>query len=167
MRRRRLSFRRVILWAKRNVGRGGVFLPMQSDCVEQGANLAQDWKDFTMRLTHYLLAAALIALPASTVFAQQTTTTPEQRHTIARRSANQQARIAHGEADGQITPKGAATAERHQNHINQQDARMRSRDNGHLTSADRHKLATEQDKTSKGIHNRNHNAVTDPGVTPK
>ena len=115
-------------------------------------------------MKNLILAATLLALPVSAAFGQ---TTYKQRHTIAKRSANQQARIAHGEADGQITPRGAATAERNQNHINQQDARMRSRDNGHLTAADRHKLSSEQNATSKGIYNRNHNGVTDPGVTPR
>ena len=119
-----------------------------------------------MILKHLLLAASLIALPATAVLAQQTTT-PTQRHHIAARSANQQARINKGVADGQITPRGAARADAHQAHINNQDARMRARDNGHLTAADRHELAGEQDRTSRGIYDRNHNAATDPGVAPK
>ena len=111
-----------------------------------------------------VLAASLITLPLSSAFAQ--TTTYHQRHTIAARSGRQQARIAHGEADGQITPRGAAQAQRNQSRINNEDSRMRSRDNGHLTAADRHRLARQQDRTSKGIYDRNHNGVTDPGVTP-
>jgi hypothetical protein len=117
-----------------------------------------------MTMKHIVLAASLIALPVSTAFAQQTTY--KQRHTIAGRSTNQQARINKGVADGQITPKGAARADAHQSRINSEDARMRSRDNGHLTTADRHRLARQQDRTSKGIYDRNHNQATDPGVTP-
>ena len=93
-------------------------------------------------------------------------TTYHQRHSIARRSANQQARINKGEADGQITPRGAARADANQARINNEDSRMRSRDNGHLTAADRHRLARQQNRTSRGIYDRNHNGVADPGVTP-
>ena len=112
-----------------------------------------------------ILAASLLAFPLSSAFAQ--TTSYHQRHTIAARSGRQQARIAHGEADGQITPKGAAHAEANQNRINSEDSRMRSRDNGHLTASDRHRLARQQNRTSRGIYDRNHNAATDPGVTPR
>ncbi len=120
-----------------------------------------------MKIKFLLLTAAtaLLALaPAFTSASAQTTY--KQRHTIAKRSANQQARIQHGVADGQITPRGAAAAEHNQSRITNQDARMRSRDDGHLTSADRHKLASEQNATSRGIYDRNHNQYADPGVTP-
>lgn len=118
-----------------------------------------------MNLKCLVIAASLVAIPASTALAQQTTY--QQRHSINQRAANQQARINKGVADGQITPKGAAKAEANQARINSQDARMRSRDNGHLTAADRHKLAREQDRASQGIYDRNHNAATDPGVPPR
>lgn len=118
-----------------------------------------------MIVRNLLLAASLVALPATTVLAQNTTHT--QRHHIAARSANQQARINRGVADGQITPGGAARADAHQARINGQDARMRARDNGHLTANDRHKLAREQDRTSQGVYDRNHNQATDPGVAPR
>ncbi len=117
-----------------------------------------------MNLRNIVLAVSIAALPASAALAQTTTT---QRHHIAARSANQQARINKGVADGQITPGGAAHAEAKQNHINSEDQRMRSRDNGHLTAQDRHKLARQQNSTSKGIYDRNHNGVTDPGVAPR
>jgi hypothetical protein len=118
-----------------------------------------------MKLKTLLIAASLVVFPASSLLAQRTTY--NQRHTINQRSANQQARINKGVADGQITPGGAARADANQARINNQDARMRSRDNGHLTATDRHKLAREQDRTSRGIYDRNHNATTDPGVAPK
>ncbi len=118
-----------------------------------------------MNMKSVLLAATLVFLPASTLVAQ--TTTYNQRHTIAGRSANQQARINRGVADGQITPRGAAAADARQNRITSEDQRMRSRDNGHLTAQDRHKLARQQDRSSQGIYNRNHNATTDPGVAPR
>jgi hypothetical protein len=116
-----------------------------------------------MNFKSIVIAASLIAIPATSALAQ---TTYKQRHSINQRSANQQARINKGVADGQITPRGAARADANQARINNQDSRMRSRDNGHLTATDRHKLAREQDRTSKGIYDRNHNNVTDPGVAP-
>ncbi len=118
-----------------------------------------------MKLKSLVIAASLVAISASSALTQQTNY--HQRHTINQRSANQQARINKGVADGQITPGGAAKADANQSRINNQDARMRSRDNGHLTTADRHKLAREQDRTSKGIYDRNHNSTTDPGVAPR
>ena len=122
-----------------------------------------DMKSLDMK--SFLLAAALVSLPASTIVAQSTTY--NQRHTIAGRSANQQARINKGVTDGQITPKGAARADARQSHISSEDQRMRSHDDGRLTAGDRHKLARQQDRSSQGIYNRNHNAATDPGVTPR
>jgi hypothetical protein len=118
-----------------------------------------------MKIQTFLLAASLLTLPFATAFGQQTTSS--QRHSIAARSANQQARINKGVADGQITPKGAAHADANQARINSEDQRMRSRDNGHLTAANRHRLARQQNRTSRGIYDRNHNRVTDPGVAPK
>ena len=117
-----------------------------------------------MKLRGIVLASAILALPASCLLAQSTTY--KQRHTIAGRSANQQARINKGVADGQITAGGAARADKNQARISSEDQKMRSRDNGHLTATDRHKLARQQDATSRGIYDRNHNGVTDPGVVP-
>ena len=87
----------------------------------------------------------------ATLGAQQTT--HHQRHTINARDARQQARINRGVADGQITPRGAAAAN--------------ARQGGHLTAADRHRIARQQDRTSQNIYERNHNAATDPGVAPR
>lgn len=117
-----------------------------------------------MTINHLLLAATLVSLPASAVLAQ--TSTHHQRHTIAARSSRQQSRINKGVADGQITPKGAARADANQSRINSEDQSMRAADNGHLTASDRHTLARQQNRTSNGIYNRNHNQITDPGVTP-
>ena len=118
-----------------------------------------------MKFSTFVLAATLVTLPAAGVFAQ--TTTPAQRHSIHARQANQQARINHGVRDGQITPKGAAHAEANQARIASEQHSMRAADNGHLTAQDRHTLARQQDRDSKGIYTRNHNAATDPGVAPR
>ncbi len=117
-----------------------------------------------MNLKHLLLAATLVSLPASAAMAQ---TTYHQRHSIHARQRHQQARINRGVRDGQITPRGAARAENQQNRIDAREDRMRANDGGHLTAQDRHRLAREQDRSSRGIYDRNHNGYTDPGVAPR
>ncbi len=118
-----------------------------------------------MNVKSILIAASLVVLPISSAIAQ--TTTYSQRHSIQARQNNQQRRIAHGVQDGQITPRGAAAAERTQSHIATEDRNLRAADGGHLTTADRHKLARQQNRASQNIYNRNHNQYTDPGVTPR
>ena len=112
-----------------------------------------------------LIAASLVALPASSALAQRTTY--HQRHSVNARDARQQARINKGVADGQITPKGAAAADAHQAHLNAEQSNMRAADNGHLTAQDRHTIARQQNRTSQRVYDRNHNAATDPGVAPR
>jgi hypothetical protein len=118
-----------------------------------------------MHLKSLVIAASLLIIPASSAFAQRTTY--HQRHSINARQDRQQARIARGVQDGQITPGGAAHAEANQAKLASRENSMRAADGGHLTASDRHKLAREQDRTSRGIYNRNHNAATDPGVLPR
>ena len=118
-----------------------------------------------INLKNLVLAAALVALPLAGASAQ--TTTYHQRHSIHARQRRQQARISHGVRDGQITPRGAAHAEANQARISREQHADRAADGGHLTSSERHTIARQQDHTSQGIYNRNHNQATDPGVTPR
>ena len=118
-----------------------------------------------MNLKHLVLATSLFSLTATAAVAQHTTY--NQRHSIHARQNEQQARIDHGLRDGQITPRGAAHAERNQARIATEQRNMRAADGGHLTAQDRHTLARQQDRASHGIYDRNHNAATDPGVTPR
>ena len=117
-----------------------------------------------MNIKSVFIAASLVILPVSSAFAQQTTYA--QRHSIQARQNNQQRRIAHGVQDGQITPKGAAAAERTQSRIATEKRNDRAANGGHLTAQDRHQIARQQDRASQNIYNRNHNQYTDPGVTP-
>lgn len=117
-----------------------------------------------MNVKHILSLAMLVALPACTASAQ---TTYGQRHSIRARQAHQQARIDRGVRDGQITPRGAARAEANQARIASEEHNMRRADGGHLTAQDRHTLARQQNRTSRGIYDRNHNRYTDPGVIPR
>lgn len=116
-----------------------------------------------MTMKTMMIAASLLLVPATSMIAQ---TTYKQRHSINARENRQQARIAHGVKDGQITPRGAAAAERTQSRIATEDRNMRAADGGHLTAADRHTLARQQNRASQNIYNRNHNQYTDPGVVP-
>lgn len=116
-----------------------------------------------MKLTNLILAATLITLPVSAAMAQ---TTYSQRHSIRARQAHQQARINRGVRDGQITPNGAAHAEANQARIASEEHSMRQADGGRLTAQDRHRIARQQNRTSRGIYDRNHNQYTDPGVAP-
>ena len=116
-----------------------------------------------MKITTVLFAAALILVPVAGASAQ---TTYHQRHTVRARQSRQQARIAHGVRDGQITPKGASRAEANQAKISSEEHQDRAADGGHLTTQDRHQIARQQNSTSKGIYDRNHNQATDPGVAP-
>ena len=116
------------------------------------------------KLTTALLTIALGIVPVSGAMAQ---TTYHQRHNIHARQNRQQQRIAHGVRDGQITPAGAAHAERNQARLSNEQHQMRAADGGHLTAQDRHTLARQQDRTSQGLYDRNHNRATDPGVAPR
>lgn len=118
-----------------------------------------------MKFRDILLTTSLLTLSASGAVAQRTSY--QQRHSIRARQGRQQARIAHGVRDGQITPNGAARAEANQARISSEENSMRAADGGHLTAQDRHTLARQQDRASRGIYDRNHNQYTDPGVVPR
>ncbi len=110
------------------------------------------------------MAAVVLAVPVAGAMAQ--TTTYHQRHTVRARQSRQQARIAHGVRDGQITPRGASHAEANQARISSEEHGDRAADGGHLTTQNRHQIARQQNRDSQGIYNRNHNGATDPGVAP-
>ena len=120
-----------------------------------------------MTRTSLIKATLWATLVAASVPALTAQTTYDQRHSINARDARQQARINKGVADGQITPRGAAAADARQGRINSEESRMRAADGGHLTAADRHRVARQQNRASRNIYNRNHNAATDPGVPPR
>lgn len=114
---------------------------------------------------YFVLAAALIALPAAPLVAQ--TTTYNQRHTINNRRSNEQGRIRQGEASGQITRGGAQNLEAHQHAIHTQERADRAANGGHLTSQERHQLSRKQNRQSQRVYRDKHNAVTQPGVAPR
>lgn len=117
-----------------------------------------------MNIKHVILAAAIVAIPASSAFAQ---TTYNERHHIAARKGDQQARIGQGVRSGQLTPHETAHLEHQEAGINREERGMRAQDNGHLTAQDRHTLARQQNAESARIYRDKHNAATDPGVPPR
>lgn len=108
-----------------------------------------------MKLHRIVLTVALAAMPL-TALAQ---TSYQERHDINGRKVEQQDRISQGVRDGQLTPRETAHLERRETRINHQEAGMRTHDDGHLTSRDRHVLAREQNHESAAIYRDKHNAA--------
>jgi hypothetical protein len=77
---------------------------------------------------------------------------------VGQRRENQQDRIAQGIKSGQLTAGEAAKTERQQQSINREDTRMRSANGGKLTPADKSALNRRQNRASKNIYNKKHNA---------
>jgi hypothetical protein len=76
---------------------------------------------------------------------------------INQRATNQQGRINQGVASGALTPGEAARDERHAASIQDQTARMRARDDGHLTNRDRRVLNGRLNHESNRIYRTKHN----------
>lgn len=86
-------------------------------------------------------------------------TTPAKPPTIQQRKDNQQDRIAQGVQSGQLTAGETKNLETKEAGVNKEESTMRSQDDGHLTSADRSKLNTQQNKLSNQIYQDKHNAT--------
>ena len=79
---------------------------------------------------------------------------------VQERQQNQQNRIANGIKSGQLTPKEATNLEKRETHIQNQKAADMAAHNGHLTKGEQRQLNREENKTSKKIYNKKHNART-------
>jgi hypothetical protein len=77
---------------------------------------------------------------------------------VDNREANQQARIAQGVKSGQLTPGETARLDNREAHINNEIARDRAANGGHLTAAEHAKVNRQQDRTSGAIYRDKHNA---------
>lgn len=108
----------------------------------------------------FIVGAALAAICVPAAFAQSST--PQQTEptsqSIQQRKENQQDRIAQGVKSGQLTPRETANLENKEAHINKEEHNMRKADNGHLTQADKNKINKQQNKVSKDIYDKKHNA---------
>lgn len=77
---------------------------------------------------------------------------------VGQRRENQQDRIAQGIKSGQLTAGETARAEKQQQGINREDAGMREANGGKLTKTDKRALNQQQNKASRSIYNKKHNA---------
>jgi hypothetical protein len=76
---------------------------------------------------------------------------------VDQREANQQQRIEQGEKSGELTNREANHVERQQAHIDNQVARERAANGGHLTKAEHAQVNREQDRASRNIYRKKHN----------
>jgi len=59
---------------------------------------------------------------------------------------------------GELTPRETANLETKEGALNKEEHNMRAADNGHLTAADRATIDHQQNKLSRQIYNKKHNA---------
>jgi hypothetical protein len=78
---------------------------------------------------------------------------------VGQRKENQQDRIAKGVRSGQLTAGETAKLENRQQGVNRTAAGMRQASGGKLTGADKTALNKQQNKTSKQIYAKKHNAA--------
>ena len=77
---------------------------------------------------------------------------------VGQRRENQQDRIANGVRSGQLTAGETAKLENKQQGVNREVAGMRQANGGKLTGADKTAVNQQQNKLSKQIYNKKHNA---------
>lgn len=80
---------------------------------------------------------------------------------VNQREQNQQNRIAQSLTKGSLTPQEAAKLEKGESHIQQQEADNLQKNNGKLTAGEDHKLNREENRESRRIHRKKHNAATE------
>jgi hypothetical protein len=77
---------------------------------------------------------------------------------VGQRRENQQDRIANGVRSGQLTAGETAKLENKEQGVNREVAGMRQANGGKLTGADKTAVNQQQNKLSKQIYNKKHNA---------
>ena len=77
---------------------------------------------------------------------------------VGQRRENQQDRIANGVRSGQLTPGETANIENKEQGANREVAGMRQANGGKLTAADKTAVNRQQNRLSKQIYNKKHNA---------
>jgi hypothetical protein len=97
-------------------------------------------------MKNILLAVLLSGALGVTSFAQ-----------VNQRFADQQDRIAAGIRNGRLSANEAGNLEYRERNIHREVRWDRSHDNGHLTSADRLRVANQQNRLSRSIYRDRHN----------
>ncbi|MGH9712554.1 MAG: hypothetical protein ACRD5M_04555 [Candidatus Acidiferrales bacterium] len=77
---------------------------------------------------------------------------------VGQRRENQQDRIAQGVKSGQLTPGETAKLENQQQGINKEVSGMRQANGGKLTKTDKAAVNQQQNRASRKIYNKKHNA---------
>ncbi len=85
--------------------------------------------------------------------------TSADRTKLQNRKENQQDRIANGVRSGQLTAGETAKLESKQQGVNRTEAGMRQANGGKLTAADKTAVNKQQNKASKQIYAKKHNAA--------
>src|ERR1700690_438871 len=98
-------------------------------------------------------ALAAFAVPA---FSQTAAPASTPAPTIQERKENQQDRIGNGVQSGQLTAGETKNLETKEAGVNKEEHAMRSKDDGHLTAADRATLQQQQNKLSGNIYADKH-----------
>src|SRR6185437_924702 len=108
-----------------------------------------------MSYKNALLAGALavFAVPA---FSQTNSPAP----VVNQRKENQQDRIANGVQSGQLTAGETHNLEKKEAELNGEESRMKKRDDGNLTAADKTRLNRQQNRLSNQIYKDKHNVRT-------
>ncbi|HXZ03060.1 MAG TPA: hypothetical protein VEI03_23940 [Stellaceae bacterium] len=75
------------------------------------------------------------------------------RTQVNNRLKNQNKRIQHKVADGQMTKAQAATLHREDRQIRQEERDMASQDGGHITKQEQRTLNQQENQVSRQIHN--------------
>jgi hypothetical protein len=102
-----------------------------------------------MRKPINLVIAALMGIA---IFATAQTAKPE----VNQRLSNQNARIANGKANGQITPAQAYALHAKDNAIHQEVRNDRAANGGKLTPQEKAKVNRQENHVSNQIHNEKH-----------
>ncbi len=116
---------------------------------------------FVFKSAMFAVALGAISFGAMAQDAQPTTNPP----TVNQRKDNQQDRIGEGVENGSLTANETKNLEKKETRLNAEERRMKARDDGKLTAADRAKLQHQQNVLSKDIYKDKHNAAvqnTDP-----
>ncbi|MES2048442.1 MAG: hypothetical protein V4447_08580 [Pseudomonadota bacterium] len=105
-----------------------------------------------------IAAIVLVSMFAIPAFAQNTNTP-----NVDKREANQQGRIANGINSGALTAKEAGNLEKREAKIATDEQTAKA--DGKVTKAERAKLQHEENRASRKIHAKKHNASTTTPAT--
>jgi len=109
----------------------------------------------TLQTKGLILTAAMAGLMLPAVAQTAPAAAPA---TINQRKENQQDRIANGVKSGQLTAGETANLEKREAHINKEIHNDRVANGGKLTPAERRQVTRQQNRTSRAIYRKKHNA---------